>query len=577
MKVTNITWRIGGQAGCGIDDAGKIFSRMFSRKGYSVIDNIEYPSLVRGGHSTYISRLNSGEIFSLNREINILAALDQRTVELHQDEVIFSGYVLYDGDRYRLKENLNIRKDINYISVPFQRIAAEQGLLNIMIGNIVLGSSLALINYDLASAVDTIKDILNNRERKKIEASSRALELGYKYIKDKLKIKAYELEIVKPDAKLLVTGNDAVFLAGVRSGCKFYAECPAPQSCSIYDLFAAAEDHFNIVTRNAEDEIEAMNIAIGASFAGVRTMVSTSGAGFSLISEGLGCAAITEIPVVIILQQRPAPAAGLPTWTEQGDMLFSLYGSNGEFPRVIIAPGDPEECFYLTGRALSIAEKYQIPVIIVLDKYLSEGHFTFTKFDIKKIKADRDNIYLSERDIPGDYLRYNDTSSGVSPRPIVGLKKGIYIANSEEHDRYGFSEEDAHNRKRMEDKRFRKVKGLLDEIQPPKKYGPVTADLTIWSWGSSKGPILEAIKILNREEKKVNFIHFTYLYPFDFEIIEKYINESSKHVVVENNKTAQLSKLIALYTGYRIGNKILKYSGRQFLPEEIVESIEKIE
>jgi 2-oxoglutarate/2-oxoacid ferredoxin oxidoreductase subunit alpha len=577
MKVTNITWRIGGEAGCGIPAAGNIFSRTFSKKGYSVIDHIEYPLLVKGGHSTYISRLNSGEIFSLNRDINILAALDQRTIEMHQDEVIFSGYVIYDGEKYRLKDKVNIRKDINYISVPFQRITAEQGLLNIMISNIALGASLALIDYNVDNAVDTVKDVLSGRERETIEMNSRALEFGYKYIREKLKIKAYELEIVKPDAKLLVTGNDAVFLAGVRSGCKFYAECPAPQSYPIHDSFAAVEDDFNIVARNSEDEIEALNMAIGASFAGVRTMVTTSGAGFSLMGEGLGCAAITETPVVIVLLQRPAPAAGLPTWTEQGDMLFSLYASNGEFPRVVIAPGDPEECFYLTGRAFSIAEKYQIPVIIILDKYLSESHFTFAKFDMKKIKADRESIYLSDRDITGDYFRYNDTGNGISPRPVAGLKKGMHIANSEEHDRYGFSEEDAHNRKRMADKRFRKVGGLLEEIQPPVRYGPVNADMTIWGWGSSKGPVLEAIRILNSQEKKVNFIHFTYLYPFDREIVEKYINESSKNVIVENNKTAQLSKLIALYTGYRIGNKILKYSGRQFLPEEIVESIEKIE
>jgi 2-oxoglutarate/2-oxoacid ferredoxin oxidoreductase subunit alpha len=577
MKVTNITWRMGGGTGCGIPTTGNIFSKLFSKKGYYVIDHIEYPSLIKGGHSTYISRLNSGEIFSLNRDINILAALDRKTLEMHQDEVIFSGYVVYDGEKYGLKDNINIRKDINYISVPFHRIALEQGLSKIMISNIALGASLALINYNAGNAIDTMKDIFHDRGHGTIEMNSRALELGYKYIKEKLKIKAYELEIVKPDAKLLITGNDAVFLAGVRSGCKFYAECPTPQSYSIFNSFAAVEDDFNIVTKHAEDETEAINMAIGASFAGVRTMVATSGAGFSLMNEGLGCAAITETPVVIVLLQRPAPAAGLPTWTEQGDMLFSLYASNGEFPRVVLAPGDPEECFYLTGRAFSIAEKYQIPVIIILDKYLSESHFTFTKFDMKKIKVVRESLYLSERDIPGDYFRYDDTENGISPRPVSGLKRGMYIANSEEHDRYGFSEEDAHNRKKMTDKRFRKIGRLLDEIQLPKRYGPVSADMTIWGWGSCKGPVLEAMRILNREEKKVNFIHFTYIYPFDCEIVEKYINESNKNVIVENNKTAQLSKLIAIHTGYRIGNKILKYSGRQFLPEEIIESIEKIE
>lgn len=574
MKVTNITWKIGGEAGYGILTSGNIFSRSFSKKGYFVIDHIEYPSLIRGGHNTFISRINSSDIYSLNRDINILVALNHETIELHQEEISYGGYIIYDGEEEKLKKN--IRKDINYVSIPFRRIVKEQGLSEVMINNMAIGASIALINHDIQAVRDTVKEVFQAKGPKVVEPNIRSLDFGYKYVKKKLKLKAYELEIVKPDPRLLLTGNDAVFLAGVRSGCKFYAAYPMTPSSSILHSFASAEDAYNIVTKHAEDEIAVINIAIGASFAGARAMVATSGGGFSLMNEGLGSAAMTETPLVVVLCQRPAPATGLPTWTEQGDMLFAIHASHGEFLRLVISPGDPEECFYLTGKAFNIAEKYQIPVIIILDKYLSESHFTYDRLDFKKIKVERDNLIVSDKDMPDDFMRYKDSQDGISPRPVLGLEKGVHIANSDEHDQYGFSEEDGHNRRQMTDKRFKKINRLMTEIPPPRKYGPSSADITIWSWGSCKGPVLEAMKLLNQKEKRVNFIHFTYLYPFEHETTEKYLNEANINVIIENNKTSQLSKLIAMNTGFRIKNKILKYSGRQFLPEEIISSIEKI-
>ena len=244
---------------------------------------------------------------------------------------------------------------------------------------------------------------------------------------------------------------------------------------------------------------------------------------------------------------------------------------------LVIAPGDPEECFYLTGKAFNLADKYQIPVIIMLDKYLSESHFSYEKFDFKKISVDRGKLVAASKGIAGEYKRYSNTEDGISPKVIAGIEKGIHIANSDEHDEKGYSEESAYNRKSMVDKRFRKIKKLIEEIPPPKIYGPVDAEITLWSWGSCKGPILEAMETLNQKEKKVNLVHFTFLYPFDNESIEGIIEESNKNVVVENNKTSQLSKVIMMNTGYKIKNKILKYSGRQFLPEEIISGIEKID
>jgi len=577
MKVSNITWKIGGEAGFGILSTGVIFSKIFAKKGYFVVDNIEYPSLIRGGHNTYTVRVGSNQILSINKDINILVALNEETIKLHQEEITYGGYIVYDEAVSDVRDIKKARKDINYIMVPFSRIVSELGAPGVMINNVSLGASVALLNYDLEVLKSVIKEIFGKKGPEVVDLNIKSSELGYKYIKQKLKATAYEMEIVNPVSRMLLTGNDAVFLGAVRAGCKFYAAYPMTPSSSILHSFASIEEDYNIVTKHAEDEIAVINMAIGASFAGVRAMVATSGGGFSLMNEGIGSAAMTETPIVVVLCQRPAPATGLPTWTEQGDMLFAAHASHGEFLRVIIAPGDPEECFYLTGRAFNLADKYQIPVIIILDKYLSESHFSYEKFDFKKIIVDRGKLITNNKDIAEKYKRYLNTEDGISPRVITGTKNGIHIANSDEHDERGYSEESAYNRKLMVDKRFRKIKKLIDEIPPPRIYGPIDAEITIWSWGSCKGPILEAMNILNQKEKKVNLIHFTYLYPIDNESIAGIIESSSKNVVVENNKTSQLAKIIMMNTGYRIKNKILKYSGRQFLPEEIISGIEKIE
>jgi len=577
LKVSNLTWKIGGEAGYGIMSTGVIFSRIFTKKGYFVIDSNEYPSLIRGGHNTYTVRVSSNQIFSIDKDINILVALNQETLTLHQEEATYGGYIIYDEDVCDIKDIKRARKDINYIMVPFSKIISELGAPKVMINNISLGASVALLNYDMEILKNVIKDNFSRKGTEIVDLNIRSSELGYKYVKQKIKTASYELEIVNPVGKMLLTGNDAVFLGAVRAGCKFYAAYPMTPSSSILHSFASAEGDYNIVTKHAEDEIAVINMAIGASFAGARSMVATSGGGFSLMNEGLSSAAMTETPIVVVLCQRPAPATGLPTWTEQGDMLFAVHASHGEFLRVVIAPGDPEECFYLTGKAFNLADKYQIPVIIMLDKYLSESHFSYEKFDFKKITVDRGKLLTAVKNKSGEYKRYSDTEDGISPRVIVGIENGIHIANSDEHNEKGYSEEDAYNRKIMVDKRFRKIKKLIEEIPPPKIYGPADAEITIWSWGSCKGPILEAMSILNQKEKKVNLVHFTFLYPFDYESIAGVIEESNKNVVVENNKTSQLSKIIMMNTGHKIKNKILKYSGRQFLPGEIISGIEKIE
>ena len=575
MKVKNFSWKIGGEAGYGIMSTGLIFSKIFSKKGYFVVDGNEYPSLVRGGHNTYSVRVSTSKIDSIVKDIDMLVALNEETVNIHLDEMTYGGYLIHDENDKGLERLKDKRKDLKYLPFPFDKILEEIGAPSIVKNNIALGASVALINYDLDILLETIKENFKSKGKKIVDINQEAARAGYNHFKKNTKTLAFELEIVQPKAKILVSGNDAVFLGAVRSGCKFYCAYPMTPASSILHSFAACENDYNIIVKHAESEIAVVNMAMGASFAGVRSMIATSGGGFSLMNEGLSATAMTETPLVIVLAQRPAPATGLPTWSEQGDMLFAVNSAHGEFLRVVIAPGDALECFHLTGKAFNLAEKYQIPVIILLDKYLSESHFAIEGLDPKAINIERGKLISNKKNVGKNPKRYELMQDGISPRPLLGLEGFEYIANTDEHDEKGFSDESAQNRKNMMDKRFAKINELIKEIPPPQTYGPEDASVTILSWGSCKGPILEALKILNQKNQKANLIHFNYLYPFNLEAFNKLMQRPSRKVVVENNKTSQLSKIIMLNTGIKIKNKILKYSGRQFLPNEIIHGVEE--
>ncbi|MFO7928389.1 MAG: 2-oxoacid:acceptor oxidoreductase family protein, partial [Candidatus Humimicrobiaceae bacterium] len=313
MKAENISWKIGGEAGYGIMSSGFMFSKTFTKKGYFVIDGNEYPSLIQGGHNTFTVRISAKKIHSLSKNINILVALDKKTIDMHKEEISYGGYILYDEEDYNLKEVKKNRKDINYLSVPFLQIIKEINAPKVMRNNVALGASVAMVDYDINVLKTVIKENFSRKGEEVVNLNSRAAEMGFKYVKEKLKNSApYYLETLKQKNKLLVTGNDSVFLGGVRSGCKFYAAYPMTPSSSMLHSFAGVENDFNIVTKHAESELGVINMAVGASFAGARAMLATSGGGFSLMNEGLGAAAMTETPIVIVLCQRPAPATGLP-------------------------------------------------------------------------------------------------------------------------------------------------------------------------------------------------------------------------------------------------------------------------
>jgi len=349
---------------------------------------------------------------------------------------------------------------------------------------------------------------------------------------------------------------------------------------SILHFLAPLDREYRMVVIQTENEIAAVNMVAGASYAGVRSMTATSGGGFCLMSEGLGMIGMTETSPVIVLVQRPGPSTGLPTYSGQGDLRFAIHASQGEFPRVVIAPGNVEESFCKTVEAFNLAEKFQIPALIISDKYLSESHGTAEPFDQNRVGIDHGKLMTeTEYTAAEEYMRHKFTEDGVSPRAIPGTKGAIVRTNADEHNELGYTTEDPVLTTKMADKRFRKLDALnkeLENYETVKLYGAEEADATVIGWGSTKGPIREAMKVLGKEGIKVNFLQIVYLHPFPVDKVQKTLKSAKKTIVVENNRTSQLSSLIREYLLTAVDHKILKYDGRPFNPEALAQSIKEV-
>ncbi|VVB52246.1 2-oxoglutarate synthase subunit KorA [uncultured archaeon] len=579
MVINRLTWKIGGKAGEGIMATGMIFSQSCTRSGLYVYDISEYPSLIKGGHNNLQVRVEDREIFSQVKGVNIIIALNKETILLHKDELVNGAGIIYDSSE--VIDPKEIRDNIRLYPIPFNNIIKEIGVQGIMKNNVALGASIALIDYDFGIVEKVIRDNFKRKGDKIIDENTRAARAGYDYIKNNFKNDfEYKLEKTGKPGRMILTGNDAICMGAINAGCKFYAAYPMTPASSILHFMAAQERRFNIVVKHTEDEISAINMAIGAGFTGVRAMTGTSGGGFCLMTEGYGLAGMLEVPIVIILSMRPGPSTGMPTWSEQGDLKFALNASQGDFPRPVLVPGDVEESFYLTQEAFNIAEKYQTPVIVLSDKNLAESHKSTDKFDTKKVTIDR-GIYADAADLAASpdttfFKRYKYTENGVSPRTIPGMKKGIYTAASDEHDEEGNIREDIDVRIKMMQKRARKMDSLAKELRQPELVGPHDADITIIAAGSTKGPIKEAMILLENEGVKVNYLQIVYLNPFPSEKVAKVIGSAKKTVVVENNFSGQLADIIKEKTGKDVDKRILKYDGRPFYPEEIFTAVKEV-
>jgi 2-oxoglutarate ferredoxin oxidoreductase subunit alpha len=566
----DINIMVGGEAGQGVQSAGFIIAKALSRHGLSVFADQDYESRVRGGHNFFRIRASDGEVSAISEEVDILLALDQQSVDLHQREVSNNGVIIFDAEKTK-----NAGASERALGLPLEQMAMETAKNKQSANTVALGAAMALIGYDVAAFRSVVLDYFGPGESG--QANAEATARGYEYAKANFK-SGLEKRVGPAIGRerMLLNGNEAVALGAMAAGCKFVSAYPMTPSTTIMEYMAAKADELGIAVVQPEDEISAINMIIGAAYAGVRAMTATSGGGFCLMVEGLGLAGMTETPVVIVDGQRAGPAIGLPTRTEQGDLQFALHASHGDFPRVVLAPANVEDAFWLTVKAFNLADEYQVPVIILTDQYLASSYATVDRFDLSRVQIKRGSVF-SETD-PSKlerYKRYEITPSGISPRAFPLQSTALVVADSDEHNEEGHLIEDAATRTAMMLKRQRKLEGLKKEISGPRTHGPPQTDITLIGWGSTLGALREAVDTAVQHGLSVNLVHFAEIWPFPAEAATLALQRAKRTFAVEGNATAQFAQLLRAETGHQVSGTILKFDGHPFTPAYILGQLRK--
>jgi len=538
------TITIGGKAGDGVKSAGKIIAKLLDKYGYYVFVLDDYPSLITGGHNFNKITFSKERITSYYCDSDFLLALDENTIKRHKKELKKKSVIIYDSNAVDAKLK-------NAVPVPAQDFVREVGGIKIMRNSVLLGA----LCYLLGADIKILNKLFVEKYREKAKPNIVLAKKGYDFAKSRMEPILKLKRVGKP--KKLVTGNEAIAYGAVKAGLDVYVAYPMTPASSILHYLAAKKDSFGIKVIHPENEIAVINMALGSAYAGAKTMIATSGGGFALMTEALSLAGMSETPILIVEAQRPGPSTGVPTYTSQGDLNFVLNAGHGEFPRIVLAPGTQEEAFYKSAEALNLAWKYQVPVILLSDKHLSES-LSSVCLDEKKIKKVRVKFAKGNK-------RYKITKSGVSPLILPGVKGSISKVSSYEHDEFGITTEDPVKIKKMQEKRIRKMELIqkdIEKLECVKIYGK--GKKVIVTWGSTIGAVLEAVKGM----KNVKVIQIIYLDPFPSKKVMKELGKASKVVCVELNATGQLADLIKSKTGIAC-KKLLKHDSRQFEPLEL--------
>ena len=579
MIKNNMTIKIGGEAGMGVESGGAGLNKAFSRGGLYTFAHPDYMSRIRGGHNFYQIRVSDREVFTFRDDVHLLVAFTQTCIQEHAPEIVKGGGIIFDeilGIDPKPYEN----RGIKMFSFPLSKMANEIGGHRIMVNTCALGATAGIIHYDFKYIEDIILWNFKKKGDAVVAKNIEVAKAGYKYAVDHYAAGyEYRVEAIGSKKRVLMHGNNAIALGAAAGGCKFMSAYPMTPATTIFESMVSLGKRYGIVTKQTEDEIAAVLFAIGANHAGVRAMVPTSGGGFDLMVEALGLASITETPLVIVEVQRGGPSTGLPTRTGQDDLYSVIHASHGEGPRIVLAPGNTEQCFEAGWRALNLAEKYQMPVIILSDMHLSNSMRTIDKerFDIKNVKIDRGALLTSADldKLQGPYKRYALTDSGISPRAIPSHPKGVFATTSDEHTEDGFAVEDVETRNRMVEKRLNKIKSALAEMRAPLVYGDADADITLVVWGSTIGSAKETVDQLRKQGQKANLLQFVDLWPFPAEKTLPLLQKAKHLIAVEHNSFGQLTSLIRRETGVEIKTKVLKYSGRPISPDEILANLKE--
>lgn len=585
------TWKLSGEAGFGITTIGFAFTKLCTRNGFHAFDYSEFPSLIRGGFTTHELIFSDIPVATTKPTIDLLIALRQDNFDMDAHRLTTDSIVLYDD------QEVKVQGDFFAIPMPYRAIKLKHKAHQVMVNTVSVGATFALFGWDFQMIDQMIEEDFAKKGQGVIDFNKVLAKEGWDYIQQlkidnvQLKTRAEKLRtaLIPPQEKkqkLVMSGNDAFAYASVMAGAGAYTAYPMSPSSSVLATLAAWQHKTGMVVRHVEDEVSSINQALGFSFVGVRVATGSSGGGFALMVEGVSYAGIAELPIVIFIAQRPGPATGLPTWTAQADLMFAIHAGHGEFPKIVLAPGDVSEMIELTAKAYDLADIYQTPVIVMSDKVLSESHESIDETAVRTLQSaytpNRGKIVKETTQSP--YLRYKDSLDGISELLIPGLQSPHHWqANSYEHLEDSHTTESSPEVIKQTDKRARKQKTYLGELPymgskhigfaPPSYYGSKDAQTVFVCWGGMKPAVIEAQSLLEQNNISVGVLHFTHVYPLA-QTIKSIFDTSKRYMFVENNSEAQLAKVIRMELGVDIGrapeDQILRYDGRPLLADEIV-------
>jgi 2-oxoglutarate/2-oxoacid ferredoxin oxidoreductase subunit alpha len=576
MSQNRLVIKFAGESGQGVNSLGALTLKSFKKIGYNVFGYREYPSLIRGGNASYQIDIGNTNIRTSSIYLDFLICLTRKSVSINIDNLRNGGVLIHNVSRIEVDKALVAKieeKKVQVVQINTREILKQLDAPLVMENAILMGILWKIFKYD----IQILREIFGEKIKHKphlIEKNNLAIEMGYGIDQNiTLGLEIQEIISKKGDEnkanQYLITGNDAIALGGIRGGMRAYYSYPMTPASTILTYFSQTYKEHGAVVKQAEDEITAAQMALGSMYAGTRALTGTSGGGFDLMTETLTMSAMNEIPFVCVLAQRPGPATGMPTWTAQGDLNLALYSGHGEYPRCVIAVSDPESAFSKIQIAFNIAEIYQMPVILLTDKYIAESVYLVSDFDttipIKRGIANGEEVEIRE-----GVQRYQVTDTGISPRWLPGTSSKTYISNSDEHVANGRLTEDGVEARIMMEKRLRKLDTLKQEIPEPEYFGPENPSKVFVGWGSTKWMVLDILDEMM--DKNIGYVHYEYIWPLKTNVLEEYSQNGVEINVVEQNATGQFATLInSVKPSIVITDRINKYDGRPFFYEEILE------
>ncbi|WP_227131470.1 2-oxoacid:acceptor oxidoreductase subunit alpha [Halorubellus salinus] len=573
----DFNWAIGGEAGDGINSTGKIFAQALSRAGRHVFTSKDFASRIRGGYTAYKVRTSVDDVQSVVDRLDLLVALTQRTIDENLDELHDDSAIIYDGER---SWEADVPEEMFAIDVPLKSLAEEAGGA-IMRNIVALGAACELADFPIENLDEALEKRFGGKGEKIVENNKEAARLGQEYVQEEyanVSTDSFDFSLETTDADyVLLNGDEAIGMGAIAAGCRFYAGYPITPATDVMEYLKGRIEHFGGQVVQAEDELSAINMALGAARAGARSMTATSGPGIDLMTETFGLVATSETPLVIADVMRSGPSTGMPTKQEQGDLNMALYGGHGEIPRFVVAPTTIDECFWKTVEAFNLAEKYQVPVYLLADLALAVTEQTFSPeaFDMDAVEVDRGRV-VDEDDIDewldeeGRFQPHAATEDGISPRAFPGTEKGAHMSTGLEHNALGRRTEEKSVRLEQVEKRQRKVETAQErEDWDVREYGDADADNLVISWGSNEGALVEALDLMD-DDLDVRVLSVPYIFPRP-DLTED-VQNADETIVVECNATGQFADLIEHDVLERV-QRVNKYDGVRYKADELAADI----